>query len=39
MDMVMDIMWLISQSHFYVSCLRSLSFLCDVCNEVDEHVQ
>ena len=37
---VMDIMWPIRQSHFHISCLcslneiYSLSFLCDVCNEV-----
>ena len=46
----MDIMWPISQSHFHVSCfmylvyvhlneIYSFSFLCDVCNEVHEHVQ
>ena len=40
---MMDIMWPISQSHFHVSCslneIYSLPFLCDVCNEVHEHVQ
>ena len=41
---LMDIMWPISQSHFHVSCLCSLkfiyllSFMCDVCNEVHEHM-
>ena len=28
----------ISQSHFHVSHLCSLSFLCDVCIEVYEHM-
>ena len=39
-SLLIDIMWPISQSHFHVSFLcslnyiYSLSFLCDVCNEV-----
>ena len=41
----MDIMWPASQSHFYLSFIfiemnfYSLSFLCDVCNEVHEQMQ
>ena len=41
---VMNIMWLPSQSHFYLLFIfvkmnfYSLSFLCDVCNEVYEHM-
>ena len=41
---LMDIMWPASQSHFDLlflfieMYLYSLSFLCDVCNEVHEHI-
>ena len=40
----MDIMWLASQSHFLLSFIfiemnfYLLSFVCDVCNEVHEHM-
>ena len=43
--MVMDIMWPASQSHVHLLFIfieinfYSLSFLCDVCNEVHEHMQ
>ena len=43
--MIMDIMWPISQSHVHLLFIfieinfYSLSFLCDVCNEVHEHMQ
>ena len=42
---VMGIMWLASQSHFRLLFIfiemnfYSLPFLCDVCNEVHEHMQ
>ena len=41
----MDIMWTASQSHFRLLIIfieinfYSLSFLCDVCNEVNEDMQ
>ena len=44
-SLLMDIMWPASQSHFHLSFIfiemnfHSLSFLCDVCNEVHEHIQ
>ena len=42
---VMDFMWPTSQSHFHLLFIfieinfYSLSFLCDVCNKVHEHMQ
>ena len=42
---LMDLIWSSSQLHFHLSCIfiemkfYSLSFLCDVCNEVHEHLQ
>ena len=42
---LVDIMWPASQSHFHLLFIfieikfYSLSFLCDVCNEVYEHMQ
>ena len=42
---LMGIMWPASQPHFYLSFIfiemnfYLLSFLCDVCNEVHEHMQ
>ena len=42
---VMDIMWPTSQSHFHLLFIfiemkfYLLSFLCDVCNQVHEHIQ
>ena len=45
MKILMDIMWPESQSDFHLSFIfiemnfYSLSFLCDVCNEVHEHMQ
>ena len=44
MLIMMDIMWPANQSHFHLSFIFiemnfcSLSFLCDVCNEVHEHM-
>ena len=41
---VMDIMCLVSQSYFHLSFIfiemnfYALSFLCDICNEVYEHM-
>ena len=45
LDKVMGIIWPASQSHFHIFFIfiemkfYSLSFLCDVCNEVHEHMQ
>ena len=43
---LMDVMWPISQSHFHVyflcllkSNLFFISFICDICNKVHEHMQ
>ena len=44
MSLLMDIMWPTSESHFHLSFIfiemnfYSLSFLCNVCNEVYEHI-
>ena len=44
-SIVMDIMWPASQSHVHLLFIfiemnfYSLSFLCDVCNEVHEHMK
>ena len=45
MGALMDIMWPASQSHFHLLFIfiemkfYSLSFLCDCCNEVYQHIQ